>query len=101
MQQLFYAEPRSAKEVVGSASTTNLPEDLKERYAEYAGSGHGDMAVSFHLDDKILLATATTLACGVRQHLLPQTRSCTLRRWRAMLRSRRHCCSHRPQLASH
>jgi hypothetical protein len=28
--QHFYAEPRAAKEVLGWASTTNLPEDPKE-----------------------------------------------------------------------
>ncbi|RLN34922.1 chloroplast stem-loop binding protein of 41 kDa a, chloroplastic [Panicum miliaceum] len=52
----FYAEPRAAKEALGWASTTNLPEDLKERYAEYAGSGRGDKAMTFDLDDKILAA---------------------------------------------
>jgi hypothetical protein len=54
--QHFYAEPRAAKEVLGWASTTNLAEDLKERYAEYAGSGRGDKAMTFDLDDKILAA---------------------------------------------
>lgn len=52
----FYAEPRAAKEVLGWTSTTNLPEDLKERFAEYASSGRGDKAMSFDLDDKILSA---------------------------------------------
>ncbi|GJN09903.1 hypothetical protein PR202_ga27953 [Eleusine coracana subsp. coracana] len=52
----FYAEPRAAKEVLGWTSTTNLPEDLKERYAEYASSGRGDKAMTFDLDDKILVA---------------------------------------------
>ncbi|RCV10071.1 hypothetical protein SETIT_2G082400v2 [Setaria italica] len=50
----FYAEPRAAKEALGWASTTNLPEDLKERYAEYAASGRGDKDMAFDLDDKIL-----------------------------------------------
>ncbi|XP_062189843.1 chloroplast stem-loop binding protein of 41 kDa a, chloroplastic-like [Phragmites australis] len=52
----FYSEPRAAKEVLGWTSTTNLPEDLKERYAEYASSGRGEKAMSFDLDDKILAA---------------------------------------------
>ncbi|KAF8731880.1 hypothetical protein HU200_015824 [Digitaria exilis] len=52
----FYAEPRAAKEALGWASTTNLPEDLKERYAEYAGSGRGEKAMAFDIDDKILAA---------------------------------------------
>ncbi|KAJ1288622.1 hypothetical protein BS78_02G102100 [Paspalum vaginatum] len=52
----FYAEPRAAKEALGWTSTTNLPEDLKERYAEYAASGRGDKAMAFDLDDKILAA---------------------------------------------
>ncbi|CAN6213529.1 unnamed protein product [Urochloa humidicola] len=50
----FYAEPRAAKEALGWTSTTNLPEDLKERYAEYAASGRGEKAMAFDLDDKIL-----------------------------------------------
>ncbi|VAI41637.1 unnamed protein product [Triticum turgidum subsp. durum] len=52
----FYAEPRAAKEVLGWTSTTNLPEDLKERFAEYASSGRGEKAMTFDLDDKILAA---------------------------------------------
>lgn len=57
--QHFYSEPRAAKEVLGWTSTTNLPEDLKERFAEYASSGRGDKAMSFDLDDKILRAVGT------------------------------------------
>lgn len=57
--QHFYSEPRAAKEVLGWTSTTNLPEDLKERFAEYASSGRGDKAMSFDLDDKILSAVGT------------------------------------------
>ncbi|EEF41706.1 NAD dependent epimerase/dehydratase, putative [Ricinus communis] len=30
----FYAEPRAAKDILGWQSTTNLPEDLKERFDE-------------------------------------------------------------------
>ncbi|XP_062188310.1 chloroplast stem-loop binding protein of 41 kDa a, chloroplastic-like [Phragmites australis] len=52
----FYSEPRAAKEVLGWTSTTNLPEDLKERYAEYASSGRGEKAMTFDLDDKVLAA---------------------------------------------
>jgi len=52
----FYAEPRAAKEVLGWTSTTNLPEDLKERFAEYASSDRGEKAMTFDLDDKILSA---------------------------------------------
>ncbi|XP_047055436.1 chloroplast stem-loop binding protein of 41 kDa a, chloroplastic-like [Lolium rigidum] len=52
----FYAEPRAAKEVLGWTSSTNLPEDLKERFAEYASSGRGEKAMTFDLDDKILSA---------------------------------------------
>ena len=53
-RQHFYAEPRAAKEALGWTSSTNLPEDLKERYAEYAASGRGEKAITFDLDDKIL-----------------------------------------------
>jgi hypothetical protein len=56
LMQHFYSEPRAAKEALGWTSTTNLPEDLKERYAEYAGSGRGDKSMTFDLDDKILAA---------------------------------------------
>ena len=52
----FYAEPRAAKEVLGWRSSTNLPEDLKERFAEYASSGRGQKEMSFDLDDKIIAA---------------------------------------------
>ncbi|KAL6839036.1 hypothetical protein ACP4OV_031090 [Aristida adscensionis] len=52
----FYAEPRAAKEALGWTSATNLPEDLKERYAEYTASGRGEKAMTFDLDDKILAA---------------------------------------------
>lgn len=47
----FYAEPRAAKEVLGWRSSTNLPEDLKERFAEYASSGRGQKEMSFDLDE--------------------------------------------------
>ncbi|KAF6144259.1 hypothetical protein GIB67_024486 [Kingdonia uniflora] len=50
----FYAEPRAAKEVLGWESTTNLPEDLKERFEEYLKSGRDKKSMKFELDDKIL-----------------------------------------------
>ncbi|XP_078149454.1 chloroplast stem-loop binding protein of 41 kDa [Carex rostrata] len=50
----FYAEPRAAKESLGWTSTTNLPEDLKERFAEYVSIGRDKKEISFELDDKIL-----------------------------------------------
>ncbi|KAG8081171.1 hypothetical protein GUJ93_ZPchr0007g5473 [Zizania palustris] len=58
----FYAEPRAAKEVLGWTSKTNLPEDLKERFAEYASSGRGEKEMSFDLDDKILSAVGVPVA---------------------------------------
>ncbi|CAN6203395.1 unnamed protein product [Urochloa humidicola] len=61
----FYAEPRAAKEALGWASTTNLPEDLKERYAEYAASGRGDKDMAFDLDDKILAAVGKAAPASV------------------------------------
>ncbi|KAJ6736098.1 UDP-GLUCOSE 4-EPIMERASE [Salix viminalis] len=35
----FYAEPRAAKEILVWQGTTNLPEDLKERFDEYVKIG--------------------------------------------------------------
>ncbi|KAG2632805.1 hypothetical protein PVAP13_2NG125600 [Panicum virgatum] len=61
----FCAEPRAAKEALGWASTTNLPEDLKERYAEYAGRGRGDKPMAFDLDDKILAAVGKAPAGAI------------------------------------
>ncbi|KAL3680553.1 hypothetical protein R1sor_023509 [Riccia sorocarpa] len=52
----FYAEPRAAKELLGWTSKTNLPEDLKERYAEYISIGRDKKDIKFELDDKILEA---------------------------------------------
>lgn len=54
MAQHFYAEPRAAKEVLGWTSTTNLPEDLKERFQEYVKIGRDKKDLKFELDDKIL-----------------------------------------------
>lgn len=55
-KQHFYAEPRAAKELLGWTSKTNLPEDLKERYAEYIKIGRDKKDIKFELDDKILAA---------------------------------------------
>ncbi|WOK96823.1 chloroplast stem-loop binding protein of 41 kDa a, chloroplastic [Canna indica] len=50
----FYAEPRAAKQILGWTSTTNLPEDLKERYDEYVKIGRDKKEMKFDIDDKIL-----------------------------------------------
>ncbi|XP_043696944.1 chloroplast stem-loop binding protein of 41 kDa a, chloroplastic [Telopea speciosissima] len=50
----FYAEPRAAKEILGWSSTTNLPEDLKERFDEYVKIGRDKKSMKFDIDDKIL-----------------------------------------------
>ncbi|KAM3216812.1 Chloroplast stem-loop binding protein of 41 kDa a, chloroplastic [Capsicum annuum] len=50
----FYAEPRAAKEILGWSATTNLPEDLKERFEEYVKIGRDKKEMKFELDDKIL-----------------------------------------------
>ncbi|KAJ4795434.1 chloroplast stem-loop binding protein of 41 kDa [Rhynchospora pubera] len=50
----FYAEPRAAKEILGWKSTTNLPEDLKECFAEYVRIGRDKKELKFEVDDKIL-----------------------------------------------
>ncbi|KAI7747806.1 hypothetical protein M8C21_017023 [Ambrosia artemisiifolia] len=50
----FYAEPRAAKDVLGWKSSTNLPEDLKERYEEYVKIGRDKKTMKFDIDDKIL-----------------------------------------------
>lgn len=52
--QHFYAEPRAAKEILGWKSTTNLPEDLKERFAEYVSIGRDKKEINFEVDDKIV-----------------------------------------------
>eukprot|EP00252_Welwitschia_mirabilis_P026353 TRINITY_DN8640_c0_g1_i1.p1 TRINITY_DN8640_c0_g1~~TRINITY_DN8640_c0_g1_i1.p1 ORF type:complete len:284 (+),score=60.93 TRINITY_DN8640_c0_g1_i1:384-1235(+) len=50
----FYAEPRAAKAKWGWNSTTNLPEDLEERFQEYISVGRDKKPMKFELDDKIL-----------------------------------------------
>lgn len=54
--QHFYAEPRAAKTKLGWHATTNLPEDLKERFEEYIKIGRDKKPIQFELDDKILEA---------------------------------------------
>lgn len=56
IMQHFYAEPRAAKAKLGWQSTTNLPEDLKERFEEYVKIGRDKKSIQFELDDKILEA---------------------------------------------
>eukprot|EP00262_Sarcandra_glabra_P007503 TRINITY_DN2035_c0_g1_i1.p1 TRINITY_DN2035_c0_g1~~TRINITY_DN2035_c0_g1_i1.p1 ORF type:complete len:402 (+),score=85.90 TRINITY_DN2035_c0_g1_i1:50-1255(+) len=50
----FYAEPRAAKEILGWSSSTNLPEDLKERFDEYVRIDRAKKPMKFDIDDKIL-----------------------------------------------
>ncbi|ERN12680.1 hypothetical protein AMTR_s00025p00246210 [Amborella trichopoda] len=50
----FYAEPRATKEILGWQSTTNLGEDLKERFEEYVKIGRDTKSMQFEIDDKIL-----------------------------------------------
>lgn len=52
--QHFYAEPRAAKTKLGWESTTNLAEDLKQRYEEYVKIGRDKKDIKFELDDKII-----------------------------------------------
>ena len=54
--QHFYAEPRAAQTKLGWRATTNLPEDLKERFEEYMKIGRDKKPMQFELDDKILEA---------------------------------------------
>lgn len=60
--QHFYAEPRAAKELLGWTSTTNLTEDLKERYDEYVKIGRDKKEIKFDTDDKILAALKVPVA---------------------------------------
>ncbi|GAB2213642.1 hypothetical protein Droror1_Dr00017954 [Drosera rotundifolia] len=50
----FYAEPRAAKDILGWTSSTNLVEDLKERFDEYVRIGRDKKLIKFEIDDKIL-----------------------------------------------
>ncbi|KAK4355526.1 hypothetical protein RND71_024497 [Anisodus tanguticus] len=58
----FYAEPRAANEILGWSATTNLPEDLKERFDEYVKIGRDKKEMKFELDDKILEALKVPVA---------------------------------------
>lgn len=58
----FYAEPRAAKDILGWRSSTNLPEDLKERFDEYVKIGRDKKAMQFETDDKILESLKVTVA---------------------------------------
>lgn len=60
--QHFYAEPRAAKEILGWTGTTNLQEDLKERFDEYVKIGRDKKEIKFELDDKILASKKETVA---------------------------------------
>ncbi|XP_019188598.1 PREDICTED: chloroplast stem-loop binding protein of 41 kDa a, chloroplastic isoform X2 [Ipomoea nil] len=60
----FYAEPRAAKEILGWQGTTNLPEDLKERFEEYVKIGRDKKEIKFELDDKILESLKVPVAAA-------------------------------------
>lgn len=60
--QHFYAEPRAAKTILGWSSTSNLPEDLKERFEEYVKIGRDKKEIKFELDDKIIAALKVPVA---------------------------------------
>lgn len=62
MLQHFYAEPRAAKEILGWTSTTNLPEDLKERFADYVSIGRDKKEMQFQADDLILESLEVTVS---------------------------------------
>jgi len=62
--QHFYAEPRAAKTKLGWESTTNLAEDLKERYEVYVKSGRDKKDIKFELDEKILEAVSQPVAAA-------------------------------------
>ncbi|KAL4310744.1 hypothetical protein GQ457_01G053220 [Hibiscus cannabinus] len=57
-----YAEPRAAKDILGWEGTTNLQEDLKERFKEYVKIGRDKKPMQFEMDDKILEALKVPLA---------------------------------------
>lgn len=54
LPQHFYSEPRAAKDLLGWKGSTNLAEDLKERFEEYVKIGRDEKPMNFELDDKIL-----------------------------------------------
>lgn len=61
-KQHFYAEPRAAQDILGWKASTNLPEDLKERFEEYVKIGRDKKEMKFELDDKILEALKVPVA---------------------------------------
>lgn len=61
----FYAEPRAAKERLGWTSSTNLAEDLKERFKEYVSTGRDKKQMQFDIDDKILESLKVPVGEGV------------------------------------
>lgn len=71
--QHFYAEPRAANEILGWSATTNLPEDLKERYEEYVKIGRDKKEMKFELDDKILESLKVPVAAWLASshHFFP------------------------------
>lgn len=68
--QHFYAEPRAAKDILGWQGTTNLPEDLKERFDEYVKIGRDKKPITFEIDDKILESLKVPVAVwSIKLHL--------------------------------
>lgn len=63
--QHFYAEPRAAKKILGWTSSTNLAEDLKERFEEYLSIGRDKKQMQFDIDDKILESLKIPAGVGV------------------------------------
>ncbi|KAK8630709.1 hypothetical protein V6N13_079490 [Hibiscus sabdariffa] len=57
-----YSEPRAAKDILGWEGTTNLQEDLKERFKEYVKIGRDKKPMQFEIDDKILEALKVPVA---------------------------------------
>ncbi|GMH02686.1 hypothetical protein Nepgr_004525 [Nepenthes gracilis] len=58
----FYAEPRAAKDILGWRCSTNLAEDLKERFEEYVKIGRDTKPMQFEIDDKIIETVNVPLA---------------------------------------
>ncbi|OAY65567.1 Chloroplast stem-loop binding protein of 41 kDa a, chloroplastic [Ananas comosus] len=51
-----------SKEILGWTSTTNLPEDLKERFADYVSIGRDKKEMQFQADDLILESLEVTVS---------------------------------------
>ncbi|KAK8498911.1 hypothetical protein V6N12_044642 [Hibiscus sabdariffa] len=58
----FYAEPKAPKDRLGWEGTTNLQDDLKERFKEYVKIGRDKKPMQFEIDDKILEALKVPVA---------------------------------------